>query len=90
VEPNRRIVIEWPAYNSPSRVEWLFTDRADGTTFVEISDSGFTGSGDDVVEYAKSSTEGFALVLAGLKALLEHGIQLNLVGDRFPKDIKVE
>jgi hypothetical protein len=27
-------------------------------------------------------------VLAGLKALLEHGIQLNLVADRFPKGIE--
>ena len=27
---------------------------------------------------------GFSLVLAGLKALLEHGIQLNLVADHFP------
>jgi hypothetical protein len=30
------------------------------------------------------STEGFTLVLAGLKALLEHNIILNLVPDRFP------
>jgi uncharacterized protein YndB with AHSA1/START domain len=88
IEPNRRIVVEWPAYGSASQVEWLFTDRGDGTTFVEITDSGFAGSGDEVVEYAKSSTEGFALVLAGLKALLEHNIQLNLVGDRFPKGLE--
>ena len=30
-------------------------------------------------------TSRFALVLAGLKALLEHGVTLNLVGDRLPK-----
>jgi hypothetical protein len=28
------------------------------------------------------------LVLAGLKALLEHNVQLNLVPDRFPKGIE--
>jgi uncharacterized protein YndB with AHSA1/START domain len=88
VEPNRRILVEWPAYGSPSQVEWLFTDCGDGTTFVSITDSGFTGNGDQVVEYAKSSTEGFTLVLAGVKALLEHNIQLNLVGDRFPQGIE--
>jgi hypothetical protein len=33
------------------------------------------------------STEGFTLVLAGLKALLEHGVKLNLVSDRFPDAI---
>jgi uncharacterized protein (DUF2249 family) len=27
---------------------------------------------------------GFTMVLAGLKALLEHGIELNLVADHFP------
>jgi hypothetical protein len=25
--------------------------------------------------------------LAGLKAYLEHGIELNLVGDRYPKEL---
>ena len=25
--------------------------------------------------------------LAGLKALLEHGVKLNLVGDRYPKGV---
>jgi hypothetical protein len=34
------------------------------------------------------STEGFALVLAGLKALLEYGINLNLVSDRHPDSFK--
>jgi hypothetical protein len=28
---------------------------------------------------------GFTMVLAGLKALLEHGIELNLVGDHHPE-----
>ncbi len=31
--------------------------------------------------------EGFTLVMAGLKAWLEHGVQLNLVPDRFPDAI---
>ena len=34
------------------------------------------------------STQGFSLVLAGLKAYLEHGVRLNLVADRFPKGIE--
>ncbi len=33
------------------------------------------------------STQGFSLTLAGAKAWLEHGIQLNLVADRHPKGI---
>ena len=33
-------------------------------------------------------TQGFTLVLAGLKALLEHNIRLNLAADRDPKGIE--
>jgi uncharacterized protein YndB with AHSA1/START domain len=85
VEPPRRIVVEWPAYGSPTTIEWVFTSRADGTTFVSITNAGFTGEADQVVKQVTESTEGFTLVLAGLKALLEHDVRLNLVADRFPK-----
>jgi len=27
-------------------------------------------------------------MLAGLKAFLEHGVRLNLVGDRYPKGVE--
>jgi hypothetical protein len=36
------------------------------------------------VRSAIDSAGGFSLVIAGLKAWLEHGIQLNLVTDRHP------
>jgi hypothetical protein len=60
---------------------------ADDTTFVTITNAGFRGDPDQLVKQALNSTEGFALVLAGLKAFLEHKIQLNLVADRFPKGL---
>jgi uncharacterized protein YndB with AHSA1/START domain len=82
IEENKRIVVEWDAYETPSTIEWVFTARPDNTTFVSITNSGFTG--DDAVKKALDSTEGFTFVLAGLKAWLEHGIELNLVRDRFP------
>ena len=82
---NRRILVEWGAYGAPTTVEWTFTERPDGAAFVSIVSTGFQGSADNMARQAISSTEGFALVLAGLKALLEHGITLNLVGDRFPR-----
>lgn len=86
VEPGKRILVEWPGYGVPSTIEWIFTERPDGTTFVSVTNAGFVGSGDVVVQQAIESTEGFVLVLAGLKAWLEHGLQLGLVGDRFPQD----
>ncbi len=88
IEPNQRIVIEWPGYGSPTTVEWLFRAQDDGTTFVSITNAGFTGDADALVKQATDSTQGFSLVLAGLKALLEHNIRLNLVADRFPKGIE--
>jgi|SRR5579859_157311 len=88
IEPNKRILIEWPGYGGPTTVEWLFAPQPDGTTFVSITEAGFTGSGDELVKQASSSTGGFCWVLAGLKALLEHNLKLNLVADRFPKGIE--
>src|SRR5262245_52067054 len=85
IEPNKRIVIEWPGYSGLTTVEWIFAPQEDGTTFVSIAESGFSGSADELVKYIADSTQGFTLVLAGLKALLEHNIRLNLVADRFPK-----
>ena len=88
VEPNQRIVIEWPGYGGLTTVEWTFAPREDGTTFVRITESGFTGDGDQLVKQVTGSTQGFTLVLAGLKALLEHDVKLNLVADRFPEGIE--
>jgi uncharacterized protein YndB with AHSA1/START domain len=87
IEPNKRIVIEWPGYKNLTTVEWTFASQEDGSTFVSISESGFIGAGDELMKQVASSTEGFTLVLAGLKALLEHNVVLNLVADRFPKGI---
>jgi uncharacterized protein YndB with AHSA1/START domain len=87
IEPNKRLVIEWPGDTGPTTVEWKFSAQQNGTTFVDVSESGFTGSGDELVKQVANSTQGFSLVLAGLKAWLEHGIQLNLVADRYPKGI---
>lgn len=89
IEPNRRLVIEWPGYSGLTTVEWTFVPQKDGTTFVTITETGFAGNGDELMQQVTDSTGGFTLVLAGLKALLEHNIQLNLVGDRFPAGVEV-
>ena len=88
IEPNKRIVIEWPGYSGLTTVEWTFETHENDTTFVTITESGFTGSGDELVKQVTASTQGFTLVLAGLKAFLEHTIRLNLVADRFPKGLE--
>jgi uncharacterized protein YndB with AHSA1/START domain len=84
IEPDERIVIEWDGYSGRTTVEWTFTAREDATTYVVITESGWTGDGDELVEYVAESTQGFTWTLAGLKAFLEHGIRLNLVADKNP------
>jgi uncharacterized protein YndB with AHSA1/START domain len=84
IEPNKRILVDWMAFGRPTTIEWIFTSRPDNTTFVSIKNNGFQGTEEEIAEQAVSSTEGFTFVLAGLKALLEHNINLNLIADRFP------
>jgi hypothetical protein len=69
-------------------VEWMFKALPDGTTFVTVTESGFTGDGDSLVGQVADSTQGFSLTLAGAKAFLEHNIRLNLVADRYPKGVE--
>lgn len=82
LELNRKILIEWD--DPPSEVEWTFDSREDESTLITIDCSGFSGREDEVVAKAIDSMGGFSLVLAGLKALLEHDVELNLVADRHP------
>ncbi len=85
IEPNQRILVEWGGEGEPmTPIEWTFTPISENDTFVSIAHTGVTGNGDEVVQQIVGSTEGFTLVLAGLKALLEYDIRLNLVADRFP------
>lgn len=79
IERNKRILIEWP-----TPVEWTFAPRGDDATFVTITASGFTGTDDEKVAQAIDAMGGFTLTLAGCKAYLEYGIELNLVADHYP------
>lgn len=89
IEKNKRIFIKWGlAHAAPNTVEWIFTARVDNTTFVSITNSDFTGEGDEIVIQALNSAGAFAIVLASLKALLEHNINLNLIADHSPDKIK--
>ena len=84
VEKEHRIYIEWDAdTDNPSNVEWKFEDRAERGTYVSVVHNGFDVEAEDFIEQIVDSTGGFTLVLAAAKAYLEHGIELNIVADRF-------
>ena len=88
IEPHKRILIEWGNYDSMTTVEWIFTPYKNDMTYVTITNSGFQGDGDKVVSDALDSKGGFTWVLAGLKALLEHDINLNAIADAFPEGLE--
>jgi hypothetical protein len=75
----------------PQRWSGSFTPRPDGTTFVSVTNKCFPGSEDQIVQHALDSTEGFAFVFTGLKALLEHSVILNLVPEtaRWPASASI-
>ena len=50
IEKNRRIVVEWPGHSGPTTVEWTFAPLNDSMTFVTVTESGFTGTGDQLVK----------------------------------------
>lgn len=85
ITTDRLIRIEWNE-ETPTVVEWNFYPLNKGeATYVTITESGYSGSADERVASAIDSMGGFSFLLASAKALLEHGIQLDLVADHVPK-----
>lgn len=82
--PNQSIVIQW-SDDPDQMVEWVFEEIASEKTFVTVKNTGFKGSCEELISQIRESTGGFTWLLSGLKAYLEHGIELNLVADRFPQ-----
>lgn len=83
IVPDQQITIEWgtPA----TTVDFIFTALSNDTTYVVIKNYGFHETGDELLAAIGNNTGGFTTVLDGLKAYLEHGIELNLVRDKFLK-----
>ncbi len=79
---DKKTSIEWGA--PPTTVDFLFEAINSEKTMLVIRNYGFDLSGDELIEYIKANTGGFTTVVDGLKAHLEHNLQLNLVADKFP------
>jgi uncharacterized protein YndB with AHSA1/START domain len=87
VEANHRIRFEW-GDDKPTTVELRFTPWGDGATYVEATEAGLSGDGDEILARVADSTGGFTIVLCALKALLEHGLVLTVVRDAHPKGLQ--
>lgn len=73
MEPGRRLAWTWET----SRVQ-VELKPFDGGTAVTLINDRFTEPGTDPVDSALNATEGFALVLADLKTLLESGASAGI------------
>ena len=76
------LVIEWVGYDGKAtQVTWSFEETDGGDTILTVEETGFTGSDDEIVKRVIDSTGGFNQVVIAAKALIEHGIELNVVAD---------
>ncbi|NMH28117.1 SRPBCC family protein [Flavobacterium silvaticum] len=80
--PDEQISIRWG--DKKRRVDFRFTPKSDNATYVECIETGYTETYAELIAVIRDSTGGFTTVVDGLKAWLEHGIRLNLIGDKFP------
>lgn len=79
---NKKITIDWA--EPATRVDFEFKALDANSTYVEIRQYGLHSQGEALLAEIKDSTGGFTTVVDGLKAYLEHGINLNLIADKFP------
>ena len=81
ITPPNKIVIEWgePA----TTVEFIFKPVTADSTYVIIKNFGFDQPVQELLALFKDLTGGFTTVLDGLKAYMEHNINLNLIADKF-------
>lgn len=85
LEPGKRSLLDWVVDRISDSLKRFFQQRPGRGTYVAMTNSGFSGNGDKIVEQAMDSASGFALVLADFTAYLEFCIGLNLVADSHPE-----
>lgn len=83
---NEKILIEWD--QPPTTVDFEFKSMGHDLTYVTIQNYGFKNPDEELPALINDLAGGFTTVLDGLKAYLEHGINLNLIADKFPKPSK--
>jgi uncharacterized protein YndB with AHSA1/START domain len=82
-EADRLLVADWGSEDAATTFSIRFLPWHDDT-FLDVTETGFTGTADEVLAGVLDSTAGWTMVLSALKALLEHDIVLTLVADKAP------
>ncbi|KAH8896641.1 activator of Hsp90 ATPase 1 family protein [Thozetella sp. PMI_491] len=89
-EPDQLVRFNWDGYDPvhPTTVEFKITPYEGKSAYLRVTEIGFTGDADTAVKRAMDSTAGFTFMICGLKAVLEKGVELGIVGDVFPPNLK--
>ncbi|ACU03503.1 SRPBCC family protein [Pedobacter heparinus] len=81
--PNQKISVQWDQYQTT--VDFEFKPLGEDSTYVTIKQYGFKTTGAELLAEINGASGGFTTVIDGLKAYMEHGINLNLIADKFAK-----
>lgn len=81
LKPSSLIHIRWGDEHDRTEVRWNLEETSGGDTILTIEESGFSGSNEEMISRALDSTGGFNQVIVAAKALLEHGVVVNVVSD---------
>ncbi len=85
--PDELIKMKWVGGGSETTVEFHFISISPSVTYLSIKHYGFDQKGKELQTAIIDSNGGFNMVLAGCKAWLEQGININLIVDKYPKDV---
>lgn len=78
------IAFTWGEEDIPTNVLITFTAKGDNATFVSVEEKGWPADMPELIERIAGQTEGWALVMAAMKAYLEQGVRIKVVEDRHP------
>ncbi|MDN5624689.1 MAG: polyketide cyclase, partial [Acinetobacter sp.] len=79
---NKLIQITWG--EPKTSVDFIFEEISPEHTYLKIRNYDISLQGSELIQFIIDATGGFTTVLDGLKAYLEHGLELKLVEDKFP------
>lgn len=90
-DADKNIRFAWNNYvpDEFTTVEFSFTPYENDATYLHVTESGFTGDLDTRIANVRDSTAGFAFLLCGLKAALEHDVTLQLTVDEHPPNLQL-
>ncbi len=80
VQAPKKLVIEWTSPGGvTTEVTWTFEGTPEGDTILTIVESGYQGNDEAIINRVLDSTGGFNQVIVAAKALVEHGVGINVV-----------